>query len=149
MPWLFRRFDRLPVSFRRDLLVRRTGIVKSLEVLLRIFLRASLGTSGFSLSSWWIRISLLVLSFTVRLVPLESALAGVTADKDVLLLLVLLGVLGVVLRGNFGGGGNEGGAWRGCGARGGVEIAVETESTWWLVAGRCFTKPGGGGCRVD
>ena len=32
------------------------------------------------------------------------------------------------LRGNFGGGGNEGGSWRGCGARGGVANDAETVS---------------------
>jgi hypothetical protein len=56
------------------------------------------------------RISLVVPSFTVLFVPLESALAGVLADKDVLLLLGVFGVLGVELRGHFGGGGKEGGA---------------------------------------
>lgn len=89
----------------------------------------------------------LVPSFAVRLVPLESALAGVMMDKDVLL---LLGVTGVELRGHFGGGGKEGGAWVGRGGGGGVvDDDAGTGSARWLVAGRCRTKPGGGGCRVD
>lgn len=93
---------------------------KSLEAVLRIFLplvRADLGDLGGS--SWWIWISVLP-SFAVRLVPLESALAGVTADRDVLL---LLGVMGVELSGHFGGGGKETGVSKG-GSRGGGVLSV-------------------------
>lgn len=114
-------------------------MLKSREAVLRILVRDSLVRFGFGLSSWWIWISGDDgwFSFAVRLVPLESLLAGVMMDSDVLVLLVLLGVLGVVLRGHFGGGGREGGAWVGGGGGDGVVAVADVGSAWWLVAGRC------------
>ena len=66
-------------------------------------------------------------SVAVRLVPRESALAGVTADSDVRLLLGVRGVLGVVgveLSGHLGGGGSDVGACSGGKGGGGVVAAA-------------------------